>query len=552
MYNIKVPFPVLSEAEKREDMIKKFVIMMSFVVVALCSQAATETVNGITWTYSVSDGKATVTDVPTSVSGSITIPSILGGYPVMSIGYSAFSSCSKLTSVTIPDSVTSIGNQVFSYCRSLTSVRIPDSVMSIGEYAFYECRSLENVTIGNGVTSIGYGAFFYCDSLVSLAIGNSVTSIGDWAFSECHSLMSVTIPDTVISIGSCAFDGCRLLTSVTIGNNVMSIGSSAFEDCCLLTSVTIPDSVMSIGEYAFYNCRSLTSVTIPDRVMSIGYYAFYSCSSLVVAYVSVSYKENLNIDIFPHNTDIVRYKPVMAVFLDANGGEVEQATLERRFRSIYGEMPVPSRVGFVFDGWYLDEERVFDETVVDAIDDHTLVAKWIPNKYTITFDANGGECGASELWEYGTPLPVATREGYRFLGWFTEPAGGAKITDDVEITDDMTFYAQWQKTWNVTFDANGYVDENPLSVVVGDNGMIGELPVVKSYGYAFLGWWTDKDGGEMVTAETIVTSDMVLYAHWERLVVSKPIVTSSSGMPFYDDSTVVSLFCSMDGATIYY
>ena len=79
----------------------------------------------------------------------------------------AFSGCTSLTSVTIPDSVTSIGDSAFSGCSSLTSVTIPDSVTSIGSYAFEYCRSLTSVTIGNSVTSIGYEAFEGCSNLTS-------------------------------------------------------------------------------------------------------------------------------------------------------------------------------------------------------------------------------------------------------------------------------------------------------------------------------------------------------------------------------------------------
>ena len=259
------------------------------------------------YTYTVSDGKATITDCNTSISGDITIPSTLGGYPVTSIGNWAFSDCTSLGSVTIPDSVTSIGVRAFSgcssltsvtipdgvtsidisafyECTSLTSVTIPDSVTSIGNYAFYRCTSLTSVTIPDSVTSIDISAFSDCTSLESVTIGDSVTSIGDSAFRECTNLTSVTIPDSVTSIGEGAFSGCSSLTSVTIGNSVTSIGNSAFYNCYRLTSVTIPDRVTSIGNSAFFNCNRLTGVTIGNSVTSIGDYAFSNCTSLTDVY----------------------------------------------------------------------------------------------------------------------------------------------------------------------------------------------------------------------------------------------------------------------------
>ena len=199
---------------------------------------------------------------------------------VTSIGYGAFSGCSSLTNVTIPDSVTSIEWGAFSNCSSITSVTIPDSVTSIGSYAFYRCKSLTSVTIPDSVTSIGNYAFDSCNSLTSVTIPNSITSIGSGAFTGCSGLTSVTIPDSVTSIGGYAFSYCSSLTSVTIPDSVTSIGESAFSGCSSLTSVTIPDSVTSIGWYAFRNCNSLPSVTIPDSVTSIEGSAFSGCSSL--------------------------------------------------------------------------------------------------------------------------------------------------------------------------------------------------------------------------------------------------------------------------------
>ena len=199
---------------------------------------------------------------------------------VTSIGDRAFSGCSGLTIITIPDSVTSIGNSAFSGCSSLTSVTIPDSVTSIGSWTFYNCSGLASVTIGNSVNSIASAAFYNCSGLTSVTIGNGVTSIGNSAFKYCSGLTSITIPNSVTSIGNETFYNCRGLTSVIIGNGVTSIDYQAFYNCRGLISVSIPDSVTSIGGEAFYNCSGLTSVIIGNGVTSIGYQAFYDCGNL--------------------------------------------------------------------------------------------------------------------------------------------------------------------------------------------------------------------------------------------------------------------------------
>ena len=284
--------------------------------------------------YNINGNEATVTHKNWSFgaySGSVVIPITVTyngtTYRVTAIDVYAFSGCTGLTSIDIPNSVTEIGGWAFSGCSGLTSITIPNSVTTINGLTFSGCTGLTSIDIPNSVTSLGYGVFYNCTGLTSIvvesgnpkydsrnncnaiietasntliygckntAIPNSVTAIGNYAFDNFSGLTSIDIPNSVTSIGEGAFWGCSGLTSITIPNSVTFIGDGAFHDCTGLTSVNIHDldawckidfnnfysNPLYYAQHLFIDGEETTDLVIPESVTSIGGYAFYGCTGL--------------------------------------------------------------------------------------------------------------------------------------------------------------------------------------------------------------------------------------------------------------------------------
>jgi len=317
----------------------KRIAILALAALVASGRAETEVVDGVEWTYTVSGGVATIGNsvspaISVSTTGAISVPSAFGVHPVKAIGENAFSGCSGLTSVAIPEGVASIGRNAFNGCFGLTSVSIPDSVTIIWSSSFYECPNLydtnsvpgirivdgwavghedslsgelvlpcvrgfanyalqrcsglTNVVLPDNLRSVVLGMFAGCSELASMDIPDGVTEIGNCAFQNCPGLSSVSIPASVTNIGLYAFCQCTGLASVFIPGNVREICQSAFADCTGLSSVSIPGSVRKIGNEAFSGCRKLTSVSIPFGVVEIGAYAFYNCTNLTAVSIPSS------------------------------------------------------------------------------------------------------------------------------------------------------------------------------------------------------------------------------------------------------------------------
>lgn len=143
----------------------------------------------------------------------------------------------------------------------------------------------------------------------------------------------------------------------------------------------------------------------------------------------------------------------ITVTLDANRGRCEKTSLTVRSGEAYGTLPAADREGFEFAGWYTLKNggtKVEESTIVANAEAHTLHAHWnVRQTYAVTFDANEGRLSAEEAERtiyagdtYGT-LPIPTRRGYDFTGWFTED--GTQILAETVFTGsgNLTLYAHW-------------------------------------------------------------------------------------------------------------
>lgn len=218
------------------------------------------------------------------------------------------------------------------------------------------------------------------------------------------------------------------------------------------------------------------------------------------------------------------------VKFDPKEGNVSQTSKQVTYDAQYGTLPVPTRTGYTFNGWYDKNGTLVDQNTKVALGEtHTLTAAWVANTYTVTYNANGGSGSmAPSTFTYDKEGALSanafTRNGWFFAGWDTKSDGtGDDYANKATIKNltpngNVILYAIWEReTYEVTFDANGgSVGTNTKNVTF--TYAYGDLPTPTREHYRFLGWYTQKTGGTKVTKDTEVTtySKHTLYAHWER------------------------------------
>lgn len=238
--------------------------------------------------------KTTLIAYPQAKVGAYEIPE-----GVVKINNGVFSGCDKITTLTIPASVTDISNyagswvNAFSYCGCESYAVSPENTTLCSEngvlfskdktrlIAFPGSRGGEYI-IPDEVTWINRSAFAGNDRLMSVVIPGTASNIDVYAFSGCTGLKSVTLCDGVEYLGDSAFKGCTNLGEITIPASMRTIIDEAFKGCTGLKTVTIleGEKALTIMYEAFYGCTNLESITIPANVNIIPLRVFADCGKL--------------------------------------------------------------------------------------------------------------------------------------------------------------------------------------------------------------------------------------------------------------------------------
>jgi uncharacterized repeat protein (TIGR02543 family) len=244
--------------------------------------------------------------------------------------------------------------------------------------------------------------------------------------------------------------------------------------------------------------------------------------------------------VYTDNTEIfAQWSPVRTITLNAQGGTVNPNSAQTVANGRLTNLPIPTRPGFAFKGWF-SAAGGGDEITTNTmfIENITIHAQW--EAVTVTFIPNGsGAAVVPTSSIVGTngrlpTLPVPSRPGHTFNGWFTSATGGAQITADVSFSESTEIFAQWSQIRTITFNQNFSGAPANSTAQTGVGGRLANLPNPTRVGITFIGWYTAATGGTRVDADRSYTSDTTLYARWGTAVTFNPNGAGATVSPASD------------------
>ena len=453
----------------------------------------------------------------------------------------------RLKSVVLPASMKSIEDGAFDGCDYITGVTVPTHLKTMAELFPGSFEKIESVVIPEGVSKIVARMFKGCKALKSIAIPNTVVTIGESAFEGCEALSEIGLPDSVEELGVAAFSGCLSLQTAGLSKNLIAIRDRTFEKCPLLDSLVVPASVRVMGSKIYGGYRNearLTGVYFFGDAPEVQSDTYEGMPSALISYVVkgsrgwyLAGSPTLPPNGWPQsgNTRSITYWTPnrFDVLFDGNGGSPATYYAEQITDTTYSLPKTnPARSGYLFDGWWTektDGARITANSRVTATKEHTLYAHWklLSDGIRVIFNPNGGTVDPAEMYypagvTYGA-LPVPTRIGHRFLGWYTSQTGGTLVTEASAVhEEDNEFYAHWTPiTYTIAYNANGG------SGLMGGQTHTYNVPQTLCdnqftfAGRAFQGWAETAGGqvkyanGEMVENLAEIQDQVVtLYAVW--------------------------------------
>ena len=214
--------------------------------------------------------------------------------------------------------------------------------------------------------------------------------------------------------------------------------------------------------------------------------------------------------IYANTTITAVYQENLTVTFDSAGGSAVASVSVLEGESITEPTPDPTKAGYTFDAWQLDEvDFDFNDPITDDI---TLVATWLEN-FTVTFDSDGGSAVVAQEIADGSTATAPTdptKDGYTFNEWYN---GETLFNFATPITADITLTAHWLENFTVTFDSQGGSEVTAQEVADGSTATE-PTPDPTKEANTFLYWSLTAEGTEFAFT-TPITADTTLYAVWQ-------------------------------------